>query len=41
MTTKKTKQWKFNHKLSLVIEGENDNLILALDLKIASFDLIT
>jgi len=41
MTSKKTKHWKFNHKLSLVIEGENDNLILALDLKIASFDLIT
>ena len=28
MTTKNTKHWKFNHKLSLVIEGENDNLIL-------------
>ena len=41
MTTKETKHWKFNHKLSLVIEGDNDNLILALDLKIASFDLIT
>ena len=27
MTTKETKQWKFNHKLSLVIEGDNDNLI--------------
>ena len=41
IATKKTKHWKFNHKLSLVIEGENDNLVLALDLKIASFHLIT
>ena len=39
--TKKIKKWKFNHKLSLVLEADNDKLILALDLKIASFDLIS
>ena len=37
--TKKIKKWKFNHNLSLIIESENEKLILALDLKIASFDL--
>ncbi len=33
----KVRTWNFNHRLSLVLEGEEDHLILALGLKIARF----
>ena len=39
--SKKTNTWKFEHRLSVVIEGQGDKLILALDQKIARFDLAT
>lgn len=38
---KTTRSWKFNHRLTLVLQGEADKLILALDAKIARFDLET
>ena len=38
---KSTRQWKFNYRLTLVLQGKNDQLILALDARIASFDLET
>jgi hypothetical protein len=31
-----TRNWKFNYRLTLVLQGEGDGLILALDAKIAS-----
>lgn len=37
----KPKTWQFKHRLSLVVEGEGDQVILGLDRKIARFDLIT
>lgn len=39
--TKKTTKRKFNYRLSLVLEGQGDYLLLALDRKIARFDLET
>jgi sugar lactone lactonase YvrE len=36
-----TRFWKFNHRLPLVLRGEASKLILALDAKIARFDLET
>ena len=36
-----TRDWKFNYRLTLVLQGKDDQLILALDAKIASFDLET
>ena len=33
------KSWKFAHRLTLVVEGKADNLILALDQRIARFNL--
>lgn len=36
-----TREWKFNYRLTLVLQGKDDQLILALDAKIASFDLET
>jgi sugar lactone lactonase YvrE len=36
-----TRDWKFNYRLTLVLQGKNDELILALDAKIARFDLET
>ncbi|MEO6948623.1 MAG: SMP-30/gluconolactonase/LRE family protein [Ginsengibacter sp.] len=36
-----THTWKFNHRLTLVLEGNDNNFILALDAKIAKFDLET
>jgi sugar lactone lactonase YvrE len=38
---KKTTKRKFNQRLSLVVEGQGDYLILALDRKIARYDLET
>jgi sugar lactone lactonase YvrE len=38
---KTTRSWEFNHRLTLVLQGEADKLILALDAKIARFDLET
>jgi len=38
---KSTRQWKFNYRLTLVLQGKNDQLILALDARIARFDLET
>jgi len=38
---KSTRQWKFNYRLTLVLQGKNDQLILALDARIARFDLKT
>jgi len=38
---KLTRHWKFNCRLTLVLQGKNDQLILALDARIASFDLET
>lgn len=38
---KTTRSWKFNHRLGLVLQGQGNKLILALDAKIASFDLET
>ena len=35
------RDWKFNYRLTLVLQGRDDQLILALDAKIASFDLET
>jgi len=37
MKSGKVRTWNFNHRLSLVLEGKEDHLILALDLKIARF----
>lgn len=37
----KPKTWQFEHRLSLVVEGEGDQVILGLDRKIARFDLVT
>lgn len=37
----KPKTWQFEHRLSLVVEGEGDEVILGLDRKIARFDLVT
>jgi sugar lactone lactonase YvrE len=39
--TMETRTWKFDHRLSLVVEAGADNMILALDSKIARFDLET
>ena len=36
-----TRQWKFNYRLTLVLQDEGNKLILALDAKIARFDLGT
>ena len=36
-----TRNWKFNYRLTLVLQGKDDQLILALDAKIARFDLET
>jgi sugar lactone lactonase YvrE len=41
LATGNTQTWKFDRRLTLVVEGQNDQLILALDSKIARFDLIT
>ena len=41
LATKKTKTRKFDHRLTLVVEGKGDQLILALDRKIARYDLVT
>lgn len=41
LTTKETKTRKFDHRLTLVVEGKGDQLILALDRKIARYDLVT
>ena len=38
---KKTTKRKFNHRLSLVVEGQGKYLILALDRKIARYDFET
>ena len=38
---KSTRHWKFNYRLTLVLQGKNDQLILALDARIARFDLKT
>jgi len=38
---KSTRHWKFNYRLTLVLQGKNDQLILALDARIASFNLET
>jgi len=38
---KLTRHWKFNCRLTLVLQGKNDQLILALDARIARFDLET
>jgi sugar lactone lactonase YvrE len=38
---KTTRFWKFNYRLPLVLQGEANKLILALDAKIARFDLET
>ena len=38
---KSTRHWKFNYRLTLVLQGKNDQLILALDARIARFDLET
>ncbi|MFC4871856.1 SMP-30/gluconolactonase/LRE family protein [Negadavirga shengliensis] len=35
---KKVKTWDFPHRLSLVLEGKGDGLILALDARLARFD---
>lgn len=40
-TQQTTRNWKFNHRLTLVLQGKDNQLILALDTKIASFDLET
>ncbi len=37
----KTRTWKFNYRLPLALQSEGNKLILALDAKIASFDLET
>ena len=36
-----TRNWKFDYRLTLVLQGKGNQLILALDTKIASFDLET
>ncbi len=36
-----TRDWKFNYRLTLVLQGKGNQLILALDAKIARFDLET
>ena len=36
-----TRHWKFNYRLTLIVQGKGDQLILALDAKIARFDLET
>lgn len=36
-----TRDWKFNYRLTLVLQGKDNELILALDAKIARFDLET
>ncbi len=36
-----TRSWRFNYRLTLVLQGKDDQLILALDAKIARFDLET
>ena len=41
ISSKKIKRYQFNHKLSLVTEAHDGKLILALDLRIASFDLFS
>lgn len=41
LVLKKTTKRKFNQRLSLVVEGQGDYLILALDRKIARYDLET
>lgn len=42
INTGKVKTWNFSHRLSLVLEGKDDDqVILALDLKIARFNLKT
>ena len=38
---KTTRSWKFNYRLPLVLQGKGNKLILALDAKIARFDLET
>lgn len=40
-TDHSTRSWKFNFRLTLVVQGRGSKLILALDAKIASFDLET
>lgn len=40
-TQQTTRNWKFNYRLTLVLQGKDDQLTLALDAKIASFDLET
>ena len=40
-TQKSARHWKFNCRLTLVLQGKNDQLILALDARIARFDLKT
>jgi len=40
-TDHSTRSWKFNFRLTLVVQGRDNKLILALDAKIASFDLET
>ncbi|MFD2200084.1 SMP-30/gluconolactonase/LRE family protein [Shivajiella indica] len=41
MDKRKVKTWSFTHRISLVLEGKEDHLILALDLNIARFNLET
>ena len=41
LVVKKTTKRKFNQRLSLVVEGQGDYLVLALDRKIARYDLET
>lgn len=41
LATKENKTRKFDHRLTLVVEGKGDQLILALDRKIARYDLVT
>ena len=38
---KTTRSWKFKYKLTLVLQGKDNKLILALNTRIASFDLET
>ncbi len=40
-TNQSTRSWKFNFKLTLVVQGKGNKLVLALNAKIASFDLET
>lgn len=41
LSTQETKTWTFPHRLTLVVEGKQDQLILALDARIASFNPAT